>query len=401
MHIVIFVDYHDSLIGGVPASIRAQRQSLESLGHEVTVVCPPPPGPFSQRPETIIVPPLPIVRPNGFPMAFPSPHNERLIEQALRKRPPIDIVHSQTNLGIGIMGVRYAKRHGLPLVQTMHGRDDVFAEQTYPFPYLITLVAKWAHQHYIPHNRTVPIISESKTARNAWQVMVNQAQAADAVIVPTRHFAQRFVEHGMTKPIEVVSNGLDDEQMQGIPSAAHATPGRPLRIVWVGRVSAEKRPLESLEVIKQLEDCTMDIYGSGPQMRKVQERIELDGLQDRVTLKGRIEQGAVAATMAHYDLFLYPSYGFDSQGIVLLEATAASLPVVYCDPDLSESVPDGGGILAKTPDVDALVDTIRALQTNPEKIAQMSKIMNRHRREVAQSHFTKKIVKLYQKLLAR
>lgn len=399
MHIVIFVDYHDSLIGGVPASIRAQRQSLEKLGHEVTVVCPPPPKAFAAHPGTIIIPPVPLARPNNFPMALPSRRNERLIERKLAERPPIDVVHVQTNLGIGVMGARYAKRHKLPFVQTMHGRDDVFAEQTYALPYLTTLVAKWAHRYHISHTQEISKLAESKTARNAWAVMVNHAQAADLVIVPTHHFAQRFVEHGMTRPIEVVSNGLDDAIVDALPAKPHKA-HHPLRIVWVSRVSAEKRPLESLEVIRDVKGCTMDIYGDGPLMQKASEVIAEYGLEDRVTLKGRIDQSKVAETMAKYDLLLYPSYGFDSQGIVLLEATAASLPIVYCDPDLAESVPYGGGVLTKTPAVIDMIKAVRTLQADPERLNHMSSIMNQHRKQVAQSHFTAKIVKLYKKLLA-
>jgi len=401
MHIVIFVDYHDSLIGGVPASIRSQRQSLEKLGHEVTVVCPPPPAHFAPHAATIIVPPVPVARPNVFPMAYPSRRNEKLIEQGLAARPPIDLVHVQTNLGIGVMGVRYAKRHKLPLVQTMHGRDDVFAERTYALPYLTTLVAKWVHRYHVPHAQSVPDISESKTARNAWQVMVNQAQTADIVILPTHHFAKRFVEHGLTRPFEVVSNGLDDTLVEKLPAEPHKKPRGSMKIVWVGRISAEKRPLESIEVIANVEGCTMDMYGDGPLLQKAQELIEARGLGDRITLKGRIDQSKVAGTMARYDLLLYPSYGFDSQGIVLLEATAASLPVVYCDPDLSESVPLGGGILTKTPDSKDIIAAVRTLQADPARVAKMSLVMNRHRGQVAQSHFTAKIVKTYKKLLAR
>ena len=41
MHIAIFVDFHDSAIGGVTTSVRGQRKGLEDLGHKVTIVCLP------------------------------------------------------------------------------------------------------------------------------------------------------------------------------------------------------------------------------------------------------------------------------------------------------------------------------------------------------------------------
>ena len=59
-----------------------------------------------------------------------------------------------------------------------------------------------------------------------------------------------------------------------------------------------------------------------------------------------------------------------------------------------------GGVLTKTPAVIDMIKAVRTLQADPERLNHMSSIMNQHRKQVAQSHFTAKIVKLYKKLLA-
>ena len=104
-----------------------------------------------------------------------------------------------------------------------------------------------------------------------------------------------------------------------------------------------------------MDGCTLDIYGEGvlePAMRKT---IESAGLSRRVRLRGRVDHEGCLKAMRSSGALLFTSYGFDTQGLVLLEAAAMSLPTIYCDPALSETVPTGGGILAADPSPAALV----------------------------------------------
>ncbi|WP_369028794.1 glycosyltransferase, partial [Nocardia farcinica] len=91
-------------------------------------------------------------------------------------------------------------------------------------------------------------------------------QAADRVIAPTRHFADLLADHGVTRPIRVVSNGVDDSLVDHRSGAdyTHAESG-PLQLIWCGRLSAEKRPLEAIEAVRRVPDCTLDVYGEGDQ----------------------------------------------------------------------------------------------------------------------------------------
>nr|MBP6042352.1 glycosyltransferase [Candidatus Saccharibacteria bacterium] len=48
------------------------------------------------------------------------------------------------------------------------------------------------------------------------------------------------------------------------------------------------------------------------------------------------------------DIFVLTSNGFDNQPMSILEAAAAGLPVVYCDPDLKEALKDSNSVLTST-----------------------------------------------------
>src|SRR4051812_43148381 len=103
MHIAIFVDFHDSSICGISNLIRGQRKGLEELGHRVTIISPPPLMDINPDVATICVPAVPFIKPNGFPIVSASKANQRFIETELDERPPVDIIHVQTNMGIGLL----------------------------------------------------------------------------------------------------------------------------------------------------------------------------------------------------------------------------------------------------------------------------------------------------------
>lgn len=215
MHIV-FVDYPDSSLGGVQTSVRAQRKALERAGHIITMVTP-----FAKRyveldTDTIFVPSMPFSL-YEYLLAMPSKRNIRWIIEHLANRPPIDVIYVHTDTGVGIMGVHIAKHLKKPLVQTMHTRDDVFTQKTVKFPWVVTPLAYFVHRFLLktPSVRTARL-DDSWSAHYSWRVMVRHAEQTDVVTVPSRHFARRLEEHGVTKPIEVISNGLDDNMLAEI-----------------------------------------------------------------------------------------------------------------------------------------------------------------------------------------
>jgi 1,2-diacylglycerol 3-alpha-glucosyltransferase len=71
------------------------------------------------------------------------------------------------------------------------------------------------------------------------------------------------------------------------------------------------------------------------------------------------------------------SWDFDNQPMVVLEAAATGLPVVHCDPDLAEVVPEGGGFVTPTPDAAGLVATVARLRREPALLTAASEALLR------------------------
>ncbi|MBN9178968.1 MAG: glycosyltransferase, partial [Microbacterium sp.] len=144
MHVVFFADQHLESLGGAQVSMRLQRRFLERAGHTVTVVAPRMHGPRAREYERsdayVDTPSVPITFDREYSFTWPGRRTDRFIDDALAARPPVDVVHVQADFWGALMGHRFAARHGLPVVHTMHNRVDVGIAATTPFPGLVLRV---------------------------------------------------------------------------------------------------------------------------------------------------------------------------------------------------------------------------------------------------------------------
>lgn len=394
MHIAMFVDYHPATLGGVQTAVDSLRHGLERAGHQVTLFVAPAPGAESADPNVVQLQSLSVPAVNGFSVVLPSRGNDALIDAVFAARGPIDIVHTHTTYGVAISGMKAARRHRIPLVHTAQSRDDAFIERTSPAPYPTALALRLLHGRFVPHRHHMPQLLESRAARHAWWTIAGQAEAADRVIAPTRHFADLLLAHGLTRPLRVVSNGVDDALLEDLVAPQNSSDG-PLRLVWCGRLSAEKRLLEAIEAVQRNEHCELDIYGDGELRGAAAGFIASHRLAGRIRLHGRTTQRECLEAMAVADALLFPSSGFDTQGMVLLEAVAVGLPIIYSDPALGETVPEGGGVLAADSSVGALAATISELAADRSALAGMRKVLGESGASAHQSRHIDEVLEVY------
>ncbi len=411
MHVAIFTDLHPDSLGGTQVSVATQRRALEQCGHTVTVFTAPLPNKKDPDPHVVELKPVPVIAPlmrrlgrhDDFVFTWPSKTNRAIIDEAFLGGEPIDIVHTQGDLGVAIAGVGAARRHGVPVVQTKHTRFDVYFEQATATPLLLAVLFGEMQRRHLPEDFTVHPVKERAASRLAWRLMVAHAQAVDHEITPTRHFAQALARRGVSRPISAISNGVDDRVIDRARAveAPTSADSEPLRLIWCGRLSSEKRVLAAVDAVAQVEDCTLDIYGDGHLEAALRKKIERAGVSRRVRLHGRVEREECLIAMQSSDALLFTSYGFDTEGLVLLEAAAMSLPTIYCDPALSETVPAGGGILSADPSPATLAAAIRTLAGDRGKLRELADNVAAHRDVARQSRQTERIVAIYNSLVDR
>ena len=411
MKIAIFTDLYLEVPGGIPSSIAAQKESLKALGHEVTIFAP---GFTTDDKDVVLVPTHKIIKINGAPVAKRPQVIEQFVEKEYPKLRGFDLVHVHYEASCSIAGMKLAKRHGLPLVQTMHGREDMAIAVNVPHPLktIIGCVLCFLHGKYIPHpikvrrdNSLANTIAKAKM----WTLMVNHANYADIVITPSEHFAKRLKKYGVKREIVPVSNGVADEMVRkltiradkvGTSFVRKKADGDVLRIFWNSRLSKEKRIMEFMEALSLMkEPFFFSACGDGNALSEAKKFAEKHGLMGKVMFYGRVPHDVVLDKMLGQHISATVSYGFDTQGLTLLEAEATGLPVFFCDPDMRESVPEGGYVMAGGPSSREMAKALDKLAREPKKIEQMSRVMLEHRKEIMQSTQIKRLLDVYKNAL--
>lgn len=441
LRIAIFTDVFLGIPGGIPSSIRAQKASLEALGHQVTIFCPGTQKDYSNPlnkfgadhdPNIILVPTAKFLV-NGAPFSKWTKYVMRFIE---KKYPNLaeafDLFHIHYEATTSMSGLLLAKKYGIKVVQTMHGREDMAIAINVPHP-LKTLAATGIN---LIHRTTLKSISKKSprpdyqnpepkkspslnyqnaeiknlaptiARREMWQMMTRQANLADQVITPSAHFAKKLQLFGVTRPISVISNGINDQEIVKFTPQIRAYQNhKPLRILWFSRLSKEKRILPFLEALKITQELepnfrfVFTIIGDGNQMSKVQKFCKKHFDEASIKILGTIpHQEILQKYTKDQHLSIINSYQFDTQGLTILEAAACNLPVIYADPDMTEIVPNHGGLCAKSPAPRDMAELLLEIYHQPEIIQKLSQNLAASEKTYLQSHQIEKLLKLYRQL---
>ena len=441
LRIAIFTDVFLGIPGGIPSSIRAQKTALESLGHQVTIFCPGTQqdfeNPLSQfganhDPNIILVPTAKFLV-NGAPFSKWTKHVIRFIEE---KYPNLtesfDFFHIHYEATTSMAGLILAKKYHIKTIQTMHGREDMAIAINVPHPFKtiaatgINLIHRTTlksiskksprpdYQNPEPkkspslnyQNAKIKNLAPTIARREMWQMMTRQANLADQVITPSAHFAKKLQLFGVTRPISVISNGIADQEIANFtPRIRTYQDHEPLRILWFSRLSKEKRILPFLESLKLAQELEPDfrfiftIIGDGNQMSKVRKFCRKHFDEASIKILGTIpHQEILQKYTEDQHLSIINSYQFDTQGLTILEAAACNLPVIYADPDMTEIVPNHGGLCAKSPAPRAMAELLLKIHRQPELIQKLSQNLAANEKTYLQSHQIEKLLKLYRQL---
>ncbi|MGM7670489.1 glycosyltransferase family 4 protein [Microbacterium sp. A93] len=353
MHIVFFGDQHLESLGGAQVSMRLQRRFLERAGHTVTAVAPKmhARGLATTDPGYLDTPSIPITLDREYSMSWPGRRTDRFLDRAFATRPPVDLVHVQGDFWGAFIGHRFAHRHGIPVVHTMHNRVDVGMAAVTPLHWQVLAVLNlWRRQ-------TMHGIGSRVGGNDGWAFLRGIAQGSSAVTAPSGHFARRLEQHGVFGSVDVVWNGIDDELLaQTRVAERDASTTRRPRFVWLGRMSPEKRLLPFLEaVVASQVDADIEIIGGGGQLRAAE---KIARGHDGVRFAGRLSYAETLARIAAADAVVQTSIGFETQGMTPFEAAALGTPTIVCDPDIAGEL-RGGLWAVPGPSITELSDVLR------------------------------------------
>jgi phosphatidylinositol alpha-mannosyltransferase len=320
--------------GGVQVHVRGLAEQLRGRGHDAIVVAP------ARRPVAdphVVRVGRPVDVPYNASNApiDPRPWSRRRVREVLAAFGP-DVVHAHqpTAPSTGMWATLEARA---PVVGTFHsgaGRARLY-------------------------DLTAPLLR--RVARRL------------AVRIAVSRRAEAFERSRIGGTFEIVPNGVDVARFAAAPPAELP---EGTRLLFVGRLDARKGFPVAVRAFGALAgtrpDLRLIVAGDGPERGAV--GLLPPRLRPRVTMLGEVANAELPSVAAACHLYLGPSTGGESFGVVLIEAMAAGLPVVASDtPGYDEVVSDGvDGLLVPPSDPDALAAAGGRILDDPALAARLA-----------------------------
>jgi glycosyltransferase involved in cell wall biosynthesis len=183
--------------------------------------------------------------------------------------------------------------------------------------------------------------------------------ASARILAVSRYLAEAINRLGLPGDVEVVGDPIDIDLFH--PEDGHRSNGL-IRVVSVGRLEADKRPLLLLDAFESaLRDeprLHLELIGEGPDRQQVIDAVARRGLADRVETAGRLPRREVAARVRNAAVFALASE-IETFGIATAEAIASGVPVVVPHVgSLPELVDLRSGVLVEPGRADAMAQGI-------------------------------------------
>ena len=217
--------------------------------------------------------------------------------EAMREPPPNVIVVSSPPLSIGEKARILASRCGARLV--------------------VDVMDAWPETF----ERVVPRWMLSPLRR---KVAATYAAASAITVVARRYMDLVQGKYGVKRPVRLFYHGID---LDGIPERRRVrAPGDPVRVVYVGNMSATYDLLTAIEAVKGMDGVTLTLAGKGPDEPKLRAAASGAG---NISFAGYLSESAMRDLLSEGDIGLVPMRGESCVGIPykLADYAAASLKI--------------------------------------------------------------------------
>lgn len=244
---------------------------------------------------------------------LPIPELDGKFKKALSKS-NLDIVHIHSPFMVGKSGIKYAKKHNIPVIATMHSQFKKDLKRAVKNDKIATIL-----------NNT--IIKTFNKCDECWAVNSEVARIF-------------FEDYGYKTMPRVMNNSTDMEELQNKEEACerinklHNIKSEEKLFLFVGRINSLKNIFflaESLKILKETSDLNykMLFVGSGQDEEELKKWITKNNMEDRIILCGRVsDRELLASYYARADLFLFPSL-YDASSIVQIEAASQHTPTLF------------------------------------------------------------------------
>lgn len=376
MRVGLFTDTYFPQVSGVATSIRTLKEELEKEGHEVYIFTTTDKHVKRFEDPTIIrLPSVPFV----------SFTDRRVVYRGLissykiAKEYHLDIIHTQTEFSLGLLGKMVGKALRIPVVHTYHTQ----------------------YEDYVSYIANGKIIRPSMVK----PLLRGYLKDLDGVICPSRIVLNLLEGYEATIPKRVIPTGiaLENYVREDIKKEDVAALRKELAIsddetmlLSLSRVSYEKNIQAIIHqlpaVLSENSRIKLVIVGDGPYLQALKELAVSLGVEDHVVFTGMIAHDQVGLYYKACDFFISASTS-ETQGLTYIESLASGKPIIaHGNPYLDDLITDkmfGTLYYAESELSDAIIDAI--LET-----PQMNqRLLDEKRYEISAQHFGKSVYTFY------
>lgn len=377
MNIGLFTDTYFPQVSGVATSIQTLRNALEQQGHSVFIFTTTDPHINKQsiEPNIFRVSSLPFVSFTDRRVAYRGLFQANKIAKEVK----LDIVHTQTEFSMGIVGKYVAHSLKIPIIHTYHTMYEDYL-------------------HYVLNGHLLKPV-------HVKQFIKAYLHSINGVIAPSQQVKKTLIRYGIKIPIEVVPTGVDiveinDNPKRDVRSDLGLQKGD-FVLLTLSRIAAEKKIDKILncmpQLINQFDNIKLVIAGDGPDIELLKKQVRDLKILDHVIFCGNVEHSDVGNFYRMSDLFVSAS-DTETQGLTYIESLAAGTPCVVFKTDYTEAVfdnPELGKVFNNSDEMKNQIEEFIKKGTKPIS----STLLNKKLNEVSAENFGKAVLDFYEKII--
>ncbi|WEV51513.1 glycosyltransferase family 4 protein [Lactobacillus sp. ESL0731] len=378
MNIGIFTDTYFPQISGVATSIKTLKDALEAQGHNVFIFTTTDPHVEKGTVEANVFrfSSVPFISFTDRRIAFRGFFEATKVAREVK----LDVVHTQTEFALGMIGKYVAHQLKIPAIHTYHTMYEDYL-------------------HYVLNGHLL----RPYHVKQFTNVFLKNM---DGVIAPSKRVEALLHRYGVTIPMRVIPTGVAVNEMnqkstRNIRQELGIAPDSPV-LLTLSRIAGEKkidRILNAMpEIIDEFPKTRLVIAGDGPDVDVLKEQVERLTLEDYVIFAGNVPHEDVGAYYQMADVFVSAS-DTETQGLTYIEALAAGTKCVVYDTDYTEHVfddPDLGQVFTRPSEM--LTELLTYLQKGDYQIPQ-AKLADKLK-QISAEHFGSSVYQFYQDIIA-
>ena len=311
MRIGLFTDTYFPQVSGVATSIRTLKTELEKLGHTVFIFTTTDKDVNRYEDWQIIrIPSVPFFAFKDRRIAY------RGFSTALEiaRQYQLDIIHTQTEFSLGLLGVWIAKELRIPVVHTYHTQYEDYVRYIAKGMVIRPSMVKYIVRGFMSDLDGVICPSEI-----VYDLLMKYKVKVEKRVIPTGIELAKF-----ERPEITAENIADLREKLGISN-------QETMLLSLSRVSYEKNIQAVLAalpaVLEENPDVKLVVAGDGPYLSDLKAQAKRLNITDAVIFTGMIAPSETALYYKAADFFISASTS-ETQGLTYLESLASGTPII-------------------------------------------------------------------------